>query len=69
MKKVLAFIWKYLVIIFAAIGKFLRWMFASEVTIGALAVIIYLHGHRFWAFALVAWAILLAINSYKQNKV
>ena len=68
MKNVLSFIWKYLVIIFAAIGKFLKFVYASEITIGALAVIIYLHGHHFWAFALVAWAILLTINAYK-NKV
>ena len=68
MKAILNFIWKYLVIIVKAIGKFLKFIYASEITIGALAVIIYLRGHHFWAFILLAWAILLAINTYKQNK-
>jgi hypothetical protein len=66
--KAIKFIWKWLVIIVKKIGQFLRWLFASEVTIGILAVIIYLHGHHFWAFVLLAWGILLAINTYKKKK-
>jgi hypothetical protein len=66
--KALNFIWKYVKIIFAAIGKFLKLAYASEITIGALAVIVYLYRHHFWAFVLMVWGILLAINSYKQNK-
>jgi|WetSurMetagenome_2_1015567.scaffolds.fasta_scaffold00103_67 hypothetical protein len=66
--KVLNFIWEYLVLIVKALGKFLKWIFAPEVTIGVLAVLIYLHGHHFWAFVLIAWGILLTINEYKQSK-
>jgi hypothetical protein len=65
--KILNFIKKYFLIIVNAISKFLHWSFAPEVTIGALAVIIYLHGHHFWAFILIAWGILLTINEYNHR--
>lgn len=68
MKAVLSFIWKYLCIVVKAIGKFLKFTYASQITIAVLAIIINLSGHRFWGIFLFAWAILLFINELKQNK-
>jgi hypothetical protein len=49
------------------IGKFLKWGFASQLTIGVFGVIEYLAGHSFWSLVIIIWGILLTINEYKQK--
>jgi membrane-bound ClpP family serine protease len=61
-------IWNYLVIAFKAVCQFLRYAYAPELTIGVVAVIIYLAGHKFWGVALFIWGVLLLINELKQKK-
>jgi len=51
-----------------AIGKFLKYTYAPQITNGALSVIIYLTFSRFIGVVFFVWSILLAINEYKQNQ-
>jgi high-affinity Fe2+/Pb2+ permease len=50
-----------------AIGKFLRYTYASQITIGALAVLIGLTLSKFLGVVIFVWGILLFINEFKQN--
>jgi hypothetical protein len=66
--KTLKLFYSYLMIVIKAIGKFLKFAFAPEITIGALAIFIYLFHSQFWGVMLFIWGILLTINELKQNK-
>jgi hypothetical protein len=61
-------LWKYLLIVIVAIGKFLEWAFAAQLTVFILSVIIYLSGKHFWGFLLFGLAILETIGKIKQMK-
>jgi hypothetical protein len=54
--------------IISAIGKFLKWGFASQVTIVAFGTVSVLKGHKLFGLIVIAWAILLTVNDYFQNK-
>ena len=58
----------YLLIAFKAVAKFLKYAYAPCITIGVLAVIKYMAGHKFWGVLLFAWGVLLLINEFKQNQ-
>ena len=66
--KALQFIEKYFLIVIKAIGKFLKFAYAPEITIGAMALFIYLFHSKFWGVILLVWGVLLLINEIKQNK-
>jgi len=59
----------YLKIGLAAIGKFLKFAYAAEITIGVFGVIKLLAGHTLVGLLILAWGILLTINEYKQSKI
>lgn len=58
----------YLKIGVKAIGKFLKYAYAPQITNGALSVVIYLTFSRFVGAVFFVWSVLLAINEYKQNQ-
>jgi hypothetical protein len=58
----------YLLIAFKAVAKFLKYAYASQITIGALAVFVYLFHSKFFGVLLFAWGLLLFINELKQQK-
>jgi hypothetical protein len=57
----------YLLIGLKAIGKFLKWIYASELIIGVIGIFQYLVGHKFWAVVLIALAVLLIFNETKNK--
>jgi hypothetical protein len=59
----------YLKIGLAAIGKFLKFAFAPEITIGVFGVLKLLAGHTLVGLLILTWGILLAINEYKSSKI
>jgi hypothetical protein len=64
MKKIL----EYLKIAFKAVGKFLRYTYASEVTVVALSVILYVFISKFFGILICTWGLLLWFSAYKQNQ-
>jgi hypothetical protein len=64
MKKLLS----YLSIAIKAIAQFLAFPYASEITIGVVAVVIFLFHLKFWGVALLVWGVLLFINQFNKNK-
>lgn len=56
-------------VIIAAISKFLKFSYAPEITIAALAMIIFLGMSQLVGVIFIAWDILLLINEIKQNKI
>jgi hypothetical protein len=54
-------------IILAAIGKFLHYSFAAEITIGIFGVVEFLAGHHFWALIILAWGVLLTITKLAKD--
>jgi hypothetical protein len=59
---------EYLKLGFAAIGKFLRYAYAPEITIGVFGVLKLLAGHTLAGLLILAWGALLLVNEYKSNK-
>jgi len=59
----------YLKLGLAAVGKFLKFAFAAEITIGVFGVLKLLAGHTFVGLLILTWGVLLAISEYKQNKI
>ena len=55
----------YLKIGLAAIGKFLKFAYASQITIGVFGVIKLLAGHTLVGLLIIIWGVLLAVNEYK----
>lgn len=71
MKKLLEFLKKvyaYLKTGLSAVGKFLKYAYASQITICGLAVFLYLFVSRFLGIVFFIWGALLAFNEYKQNQ-
>lgn len=64
MKKIL----EYLKIALKAVGRFLKYTYAAEVTIVALSVILYAFISKFFGILICAWGLLLWFGAYKQNK-
>lgn len=64
MKKIL----EYLKIALKAVSKFLKYTYASEVTVVALSVILYLFISKFFGILICAWGLLLWFSAYKQNQ-
>ena len=64
MKKIL----EYLKIALKAVGKFLKYTYASEVTVVALSVILYAFISRFFGILICVWGLLLWFSAYKQNQ-
>jgi hypothetical protein len=58
---------EYLKIALKAVGKFLKYTYASEVTVVALSVILYAFISRFFGILICAWGLLLWFSAYKQN--
>ena len=56
----------FLIKVLKAIGKFLKWGFASQLTIGLFGLVEILETHYFWGTAIIIWGILLTINE-SQN--
>ena len=54
-------------LILVAIGKFLKYAYASKITIGVFGLVEFFAGHKFWAIVIIAWGVLLTINE-AQNK-
>ena len=54
-------------LIFAAIGKFLKYAYASQITIGAFGIVEFIAGHKLIALLIIAWGILLTVNEYKNK--
>jgi hypothetical protein len=59
----------FLLKVLAAIGKFLKWGFASQVTIAVFGVIDIIAGHALIGLLIITWGVLLAINDFKQGRV
>ena len=67
--KTLETIWQFIVTwILHPVGKFLKFVYAPEITIGAYGVL-KLFKHPLFGIIVLVWAVLLAINEYKQSKV
>lgn len=60
---------EYLKIGLVAIGKFLKFAYAPEITIGVFGIINLLSGRTLIGLLILTWGILLAVNEYKQNKI
>jgi hypothetical protein len=54
-------------LILAAIGKFLKYAYASQITIGVFGIVEFIAGHKLIALLIIAWGILLTINEYKNK--
>ena len=54
-------------LILAAIGKFLKYAYASQITIGVFGVVEFIAGHKLVALLIIAWGILLTVNEYKNK--
>ena len=57
----------YIKIILAAIGRFLKFAFASQITIGVFAVVYLLAGKTLLGLLILVWAIVLTVSEYKQR--
>lgn len=64
MKKIL----NYFLIVLKAVAQFLHFPLASEITIGVIAILLYVFQHRFWGVVLLVWGILLLINALNKPK-
>jgi hypothetical protein len=62
MKKVLSFIWKYLKIFFKALGKFLKYFYASNIVCLLLSIIVGLCVSELLGVIFMVISILLWIN-------
>jgi hypothetical protein len=60
---------EYLKIGLAAIGKFLRFAFAAEITIGVFGVLKLLAGHTLVGILILVWGVLLAVAEYKSTRI
>jgi hypothetical protein len=54
-------------LILAAIGKFLKYAYASQITIGVFGIVEFIAGHKLIALLIIAWGILLTVNEYKNK--
>jgi hypothetical protein len=54
-------------LILAAIGRFLKYAYASQITIGAFGIVEFIAGHKLIALLIITWGILLTINEYKNK--
>ena len=61
-------LWSYFLIAIKAIAKFLKYSYASEITIAVLAVLIGLFYSGLIGCILFIWAVGLFINQLKQNQ-
>ena len=66
--KTLKLIWSYLLIALKAVGKFLKFAYASQITIGAIGVFTYLFHSKLVGILLVVWMVLLTINEVHQDQ-
>ena len=55
-------------LVLAAIGKFLKFAYASQITIGLLAIIIYLSLSKLLGVIFLVWGLLLLLNEIKIEK-
>ena len=53
---------KYLLIICSYIGWFLKWIYAEEVVLAVIGIIIYLSGHTFWGGVIIILAAIFFLN-------
>jgi hypothetical protein len=49
-----------------AFGKFLRYAYASQITIGVFGLVEYLAGYKLIGALIIAWGVLLTINEFKS---
>ena len=54
-------------LILAAIGRFLKYAYASQITIGVFGIVEFIAGHKLIALLIIAWGILLTVNEYKNK--
>jgi hypothetical protein len=66
MKNVLSFIWKYFLIGIKAVGKFLKYVYGSNILCLFEAILIGLCVSEFLGAVLVVLSLLLWLNDYKS---
>ena len=52
-----------------AIGRFLRYVYAAEITIIVISVFLFVFGHKLLSVILLIWGMLLAFNQYKHEQL